>query len=128
MKLMRSAHAKHIDYGFLHGIDPNSPNFVPSDIDGVIERNGVFLFLEWKHFLEDMSEGQKKMLVALSKKPDVFVVKVIGDTDDVAPNIYEFSIMKDGEWVTKGKSLQEFVNFYIRWLEYATKQKTKKEL
>jgi hypothetical protein len=48
MKLMRSAVAPHIDYGFLHGVDKNSPNFVPSDIDGVIERNGVFLFLEFK--------------------------------------------------------------------------------
>jgi hypothetical protein len=123
MKMMRSTTAKHIDYGFLYGIDPKSPNFVPSDIDGVIERNGIFLFLEWKHFLEDMSEGQKKMLVALAKKPDVFVVKVLGDTDDHAPNIYEFSLLRGDSWITQGKSLEEFVKFYMRWLQYATDKK-----
>jgi hypothetical protein len=123
MKLMRSSHAKHIDYGFLHGIDLNSPNFVPSDIDGVVERNGVFLFLEWKHFLEDMNEGQKKMLVALAKKPDIFVLKIIGDTDEDYPNIYEFSLLKGDQWVTQGKSVAEFIDFYIRWLKYATDKK-----
>ena len=123
MKLMRSAHAKHIDYGFMYGIDQKSPNFVPSDIDGVVERNGVFLFLEWKHFLEDMNEGQKKMLVALAKKPDIFVLKIIGDTDGSAPNIYEFSLLKGDKWVIQGKSLAEFINFYIRWLKYASDKK-----
>jgi hypothetical protein len=120
MKLMRSAVAPHIDYGFLHGIDQNSPNFVPSDIDGVIERNGVFLFLEWKQFLEDMQEGQEKMLMALAKKPDVFVVKIIGHTTHETPIIEEFSLIKNSKWVTQGTTLHEFYKFYKRWLDYAT--------
>lgn len=120
MKLMRSTVAPHIDYGFLHGTDQNSPNFVPSDIDGVIERNGVFLFLEWKQFLEDMQAGQEKMLMKLANKPDVFVVKIIGHTTYETPIIEEFSLIKNNRWVTQGNTLDEFYEFYRRWLNYAT--------
>lgn len=123
MKLMRSAHAKHIDYGFLHGIDQNSPNFVPSDIDGVIERNGVFLFLEWNQFLEDMQAGQEKMLMELAKKPDVFVVKIIGHTTHETPIIEEFSLIQNNKWVSQGTTLIQFYEFYKRWLTYATNKK-----
>jgi hypothetical protein len=123
MRLMRSAVAPHIDYGFLHGVDENSPNFVPSDIDGVIERNGVFLFLEWKQFLEDMQEGQEKMLMALAKKPDVFVVKIIGHTTHETPIIEEFSLIKNNKWVSQGTTLAQFYEFYKRWLTYATNKK-----
>jgi hypothetical protein len=70
-----------------------------------------------------MNEGQKRMLIALAKKPDMFVLKIIGDTDDVAPNIYEFSLLKGDQWVTQGKSLAEFIDFYIRWLKYASDKK-----
>jgi hypothetical protein len=123
MKLMRSAVAPHIDYGFLYGIDKTSPKFVPSDIDGVIERNGVFLFLEWKQFLEDMQEGQEKMLMALAKKPDVFVVKIIGHTTHETPVIEEFSLLKNNQWVSQGTTITQFYEFYKRWLTYATNKK-----
>jgi hypothetical protein len=123
MKLMRSAVAPHIDYGFLYGIDKTSPKFVPSDIDGVIERNGVFLFLEWKQFLEDMQEGQEKMLMALAKKPDVFVVKIIGHTTYETPVIEQFSLIKNNKWVSQGTTLEQFYEFYKRWLTYATNKK-----
>ena len=117
---MRSLTAPHVDYGFLYGLVEKSPNFVPSDIDGVIERNGVFLFFEWKNPLEDMNAGQEKMLISLAKKPDIFVVKIIGDTINGVPTIYEFFILKGEEWVNKGKSLSEFIDFYLRWIKYAS--------
>lgn len=123
MKLMRSNHAPHIDYGFLHSIDKNSPNFVPSDIDGVIETNGVFLFMEWKKPLEDMQAGQEKMLMALAKKPDIFVVKVTGEQTETMTHIYLFEIITKNKWVIKGQNLIEFYEFYKNWLNYATNKK-----
>lgn len=123
MRLMRSNHAPHIDYGFLHSVDPNSPNFVPSDIDGVVERNGVFLFMEWKRPLEDMKEGQEKMLMSLARKPDVFVVRVTGEQTESMTHIYCFEVIKKGKWVVEGDSLVGFYEFYKRWLNYATNKK-----
>ena len=123
MRLMRSNHAPHIDYGFLHSVDPNSPNFVPSDIDGVIERNGVFLFMEWKRPLEDMKVGQEKMLISLAKKPDVFVVRITGEQSESMTHIYGFEVIRNGNWVVEGESLIDFYGFYKRWLTYATNKK-----
>ena len=52
------------------------------DLDGVIERNGHFLFMECKHPNEKLSKGQEIMLRQLSKLSDkVTVVLVYGDRE-----------------------------------------------
>ena len=45
---MRNARATHVDFGFLRGVIGSNPNFMPSNIDMVLERKGSFLFGEWK--------------------------------------------------------------------------------
>ena len=80
----------------------------------------LVLFMEWKRPLEDMQAGQEKMLMALAKKPDVFVVKVTGEQTETMTHIYGFEIIKGGKWVMEGASLVDFYNFYKRWLNYAT--------
>ena len=48
MKAMRSLIASHVDYGDFVGLIPENPKFCPSDLDGIAERNGYFLVMEWK--------------------------------------------------------------------------------
>jgi hypothetical protein len=55
---------------------------VPSNVDGIAERNGNFLVMEWKRPGEKVSEGQKILLKALAKTPKFMVVVIIGDTDN----------------------------------------------
>jgi hypothetical protein len=63
-KLMRS-NPSHIDYGDFKGLIPKNPNFVPSNIDGIVERNGKFLVMEWKRPNEKVSIGQQILLKEL---------------------------------------------------------------
>ena len=50
-KLMRNMFATHTDYGDFKGLIPDNPAFLPSNVDGIAERNGHFLimvtFLSW---------------------------------------------------------------------------------
>ena len=55
MHAMRNRKAEHVDYGFMAGWIEENPKAMPSNIDGVIERNGCFLWMEWKLGGESMS-------------------------------------------------------------------------
>ena len=57
------------DFGTLRGTSSNSRTSYPSNIDGIDERNGHFLFYEIKQLNEQTSEGQQRMLEALAKMP-----------------------------------------------------------
>ena len=59
---MRNAYATHTDYAEFKGVIPNNPNLVPSNVDGMLERKGKFLILEWKRQGEKVSAVQKIML------------------------------------------------------------------
>ena len=77
---MRNPNALHIDFGFLRGFIPSNPNFMPSNIDMVLERRGVFLFGEWKREEEEMKQGQKILLTALAWHHTVIIIT--GYVDD----------------------------------------------
>ena len=79
---MRNAYATHTDYAEFKGVIPNNPNLVPSNVDGILERNGKFLILEWKRQGEKVSVGQKIMLQTLAAKPDFMVLIIYGNTDN----------------------------------------------
>ena len=59
---MRNAHATHVDFGFLRGVISSNPNFMPSNIDMVLERKGNFLFGEWKR--EDARRAAERAAAA----------------------------------------------------------------
>jgi len=77
MKLMRNMFATHTDYGDFKGLIESNPLFIPSNVDGIAERNGYFLILEWKRLGEKMSEGQKRLLKALAANPKFMVAKIV---------------------------------------------------
>jgi len=119
MKAMRSLVASHVDYGDFLGLIPQNPQFCPSDLDGIAERNGHFLIMEWKRPGEKASEGQKRLLKALAANPKFMVVVIIGNTDN-GTNIDEFwQYAADGKVFKAGIGFESFKSFYRLWYDYA---------
>ena len=119
MKAMRSLVASHIDYGDFLGLLPQNPQFCPSDLDGVAERNNHFLIMEWKRIGEKVSEGQKRLLQALAANPRFMVVIIYGNTDN-GTNIKEFwQYTTDGKPFKAGIGFESFKEFYRLWYEIA---------
>jgi len=117
--LMRNPHATHIDYGFMQGLISENPNFVPSNIDGIIERNGVFLVFEWKRPKEKISKGQEILLKALAKTHGFTVVIMCGDTDNGLNFDHCWILDKQGNPTTKYATYDEFLAFYKFWYSVA---------
>jgi len=119
MKAMRSLVASHVDYGDFKGLIPQNPQFCPSDLDGIAERNGHFLIMEWKRPGEKASEGQKRLLQALAANPKFMVVVIIGNTDN-GTNIQEYwQYASDGKVFKAGTGFESFKSFYRLWYDYA---------
>ena len=116
---MRNMFATHTDYGDFKGLIESNPAFLPSNVDGIAERNGHFLIMEWKRPGEKASEGQKRLLQALAANPKFMVVVIIGDTDE-GTNIQEFwQYTIDGKAFMSGKGFGSFKEFYKLWYELA---------
>jgi hypothetical protein len=121
--LMRNQFATHTDYEDLLGLIPSNPKFLPSNVDGIAERNGKFLIMEWKRPFERVSKGQEFLLKALAKTPNFVVIIIIGDTDN-GMNIEKFYYLQPvGKNVLIGTSTQEFKDYYTFWYEWATNGK-----
>lgn len=72
---------------------PGKMNF--TNVDGLVEVNNHFLFLEWKHIHKSLPLGQQLLferLTALS--PRVTVVIVVGDAKTMAVN--QITVVKNG--------------------------------
>jgi hypothetical protein len=119
MKLMRNMFATHTDYADLKGAIPTNPAFVPSNVDGICERKGKFLIMEWKRPNEKVSEGQKYLLKALASKDDFMVVIIYGNTDNSMVIDKYFLVQKDGSCMLAGQGLEMFKGFYRQWYELA---------
>ena len=121
--LMRNQFATHTDYEDLLGLLPSNPKFLPSNVDGIAERNGKFLVMEWKRPNEKISKGQEFLLKALAKTPNFVVIIIIGDTDN-GMNIERFYYLQPiGKNVLIGTSTQEFKDYYTFWYEWANNGK-----
>lgn len=77
---LRNPNAELIDWGFLNNCFGESKIKV-SDIDGVVERNGSFLYLESKRHNETMKNGQKFTLEAFAREGHT-VILIIGRPQD----------------------------------------------
>ena len=85
----------------------------PSDIDGVIEINHNFLFLECKHPTEKTKRGQRLMLERLAKMRGVTVIRIIRG-DDGVEEIYNYGTRK-----TTRTSPVDFIALIEGWAEKA---------
>jgi len=120
---MRNMFATHTDYAEFKGLISTNPAFVPSNVDGIAERNGHFLIMEWKRPGEKVSDGQKRLLQALAATPKFMVVVIIGDTDN-GTNIQEFwQYTTDGKPFKSGLGFGSFKECYKLWYELANGDK-----
>ena len=117
---MKNDRATHVDFGFLRGLIPSNPKVMPSNIDMVFERRGYFLFGEWKRKGEDMSYGQKIMLVNLAKLPRTKVLVITGHTDKQEVEVSDVTmITRDGLYKQLGNSVQDLRNILDTWYQKA---------
>lgn len=118
-KLMRNPQATHIDYAEFLGVIPGNPKFCPCNIDGIVERKGKILLMEWKRQNEGFSDGQRFLLKALARSPDITVVIVRGNTDAELVIEEFFYVSGAGSLVRVGTGKDEFFAWYRAWYEYA---------
>jgi hypothetical protein len=125
MKSMRNLFPKVVDYGDLIGLIPSNEKFSPSDIDGICERNGQFLIMEWKRPKDDnyegekVSYGQQRLLQALAAKEGFIVIIVYGHSDDGMKVDKFFRVQPQGPCIHLGVGTQMFKKFYQQWYELA---------
>lgn len=110
---MRNVNATHVDFGFLRGMIPTNPHFMPSNIDMVVERKGKFLFGEWKREGEEMKTGQKILLKALAKKHTVLVITGYV-SDDAYISEVEF-LHSSGKLEFIGKNKADLIQYLQHW-------------
>ena len=115
VKLMRNEFANHTDYGDFKGLIESNPLFLPSNVDGIAERNGHFLIMEWKRDAEKVSEGQKRLLQALASNPRFMVVIIYGNTDDGTVIDSYWLLTPEGKPVKTGIGFESFKQFYKDW-------------
>ena len=115
MKLMRNEFATHTDYGDFKGLIESNPLFIPSNVDGIAERNGHFLIMEWKRDAEKVSEGQKRLLQALASNSRFMVVIIYGNTDDGTVIDSYWLLTPEGKPVKVGIGFESFKEFYKDW-------------
>ena len=116
---MRNAWASHTDYADFKGLISANTAFVPSNVDGIAERNGQFLIMEWKRPREKVSDGQRIMLQALAAKPSFMVVIIYGNTDNETVIDSYWLLTPEGKPVKTGIGFESFKQFYRDWYELA---------
>ena len=118
---MRNANASHVDFGFLRGMIPTNPSFMPSNIDMIIERRGEFIFGEWKREGEKMSVGQRILLLALSKMHTVLLIT--GYVDDEAYVSKVQVVTCNGKLNLIGKSKEDLIQYLQDWYDAVERSK-----
>lgn len=114
MSLMRNPFARHVDFSFLCGVIESNPKAIPSNIDGIMERRGRFLVLEWKHRGEETKDGQRMCLQALAWLERFTVVVVYGDGPNGTVEDY-YKVVPGKNCVKIGSGMEQFKQFYRGW-------------
>ena len=118
---MRNENASHVDFGFLRGMIPANPFFMPSNIDMIIERRGEFIFGEWKREGEKMTVGQRILLLALSKMHTVLLIT--GYVDDEAHVSKVQVVTCNGKLNLIGNSKEDLITYLQDWYNAVEKRK-----
>lgn len=118
---MSNANASHVDFGFLRGMIPTNPSFMPSNIDMIIERRGEFIFGEWKREGEKMTVGQRILLLALSKMHTVLLIT--GYVDDEAHVSKVQVVTCNGKLNLIGNSKEDLIQYLQDWYDAVERNK-----
>jgi hypothetical protein len=117
IKAMRNPMAVHVDFGFLRGVIGSNPNFMPSNIDMVLERKGSFLFGEWKREDEEIKTGQKILLKELAWIHRVLLIT--GYVDDLPHISLIQQVLPNGNLKVVGKSVADLIKYIQDWYKDA---------
>ena len=90
----------------------------PTDVDGMLERCGHFLALEWKHHsVQELPRGQNILYEKLAKLPEFSVFYLFGDYDTWRIH----AVQKVGQHVVRIESSNEaFLDYMRKWWAYAS--------
>lgn len=116
---MRNSYANHTDFGFLRGLFEDSPKIMPSNLDMVYGINDKFLLGEWKRDNEEISEGQKILLKALSKEPNFTVILINGYSDNTGIHISKYYQISQTSLIYLGNSIDSFKDYIQTWYKLA---------
>jgi hypothetical protein len=97
----------------------NSPGFTPSNVDGIAERKGKFLVMEWKRQNEKSSKGQQYLLRSLAAQPNFIVVIIRGNTDNGVNMGNYYLVQPQGGCILIGNGFESFKAYYKQWYEWA---------
>lgn len=114
---MRNRQAPHIDTTDLDGLIESNPRWGFSNLDLIAERRGNFLVQEWKQPGEDISEGQRILLLSLANQPRFTVLVVRGDQRDGVTTVQKVSLLKRGldKAEVVGRTLDDLRAFVRAW-------------
>lgn len=92
-----------------------------ADIDGIVEINGRFLFLEWKTPDAQLSTGGRITVANLSKIPGSIVLVVWGDAQTMV--VENAEIWLGGRRVTPScNGISDVKKWMANWAEISTKK------
>ena len=115
---MRNPRAEHIDFGFLEEAIPNKPKVLPVNIDMLYEINGHFLIGEWKGANEQISEGQKIALKALSNTPKFIVLIIYGVSNSQGTVVDKIYKVQDNTLKLVGTGINELRALIGKWASH----------
>lgn len=97
-------------------------NIRPTDLDGVVERNGHVLFIEGKSLGTSIPTGQRLLFKALSSKPDQMVVVLRpGVRTELQMLVFRHGESRDGFQDITKSDLHGFLN---NWFDIAERQRS----
>jgi hypothetical protein len=114
---MRNRFAPHIDTTEIDGLIESNPRWGFSNLDLIAERRGNFLVQEWKQPGEDISEGQRILLLSLANQPRFTVLVVRGDQRDGVTTVQKVSRLTGGldKAQVVGNTLDDLRAFVRAW-------------
>lgn len=96
---------------------PRKINF--SDVDGIVEINGLALMLEWKSTQRGIPTGQRIMFERITRGGNISVIVVAGDAERMSVN--SFGKFFNGKWSGwKDASMQDVKTAMAKWAKWAS--------
>lgn len=118
---MRNRQAPHIDTSDIDGLIERNPRWGFSNLDLIGERRGKFLVQEWKRPGEDISEGQRILLLSLANQPNFTVLLVRGEQGYGVTEVSKVSQILGGLDKARvvGTTLDDLRSFIRSWYQEA---------
>lgn len=89
-----------------------------SDIDGVVEINGYFIFMEWKHEGGYLHKGQEILLQQLTRVSDKIVAYVLYG-NSVTMEVTKMTRVYAGKSETYTANLEQVKSLFSKWARMA---------